>query len=92
MTKWVTLFKPYCVYRTEESRRSVKLYLDAKRLQYSFKVFDTQSTTLILDVPPDTTGAAATTAPNAGANSANSPGDSQYRRAGAFLLAILFIK
>ena len=44
-------------------------------------MFASQSATLILDVPPDTTGTAAAAATaNADANSANSPGDSQYRR------------
>ena len=52
-------------------------------------MFATQSATLILDVPPDTTGAAAaaaTTAANANAKSANSPGDSQYRRVGGIFV------
>ena len=52
-------------------------------------MYATQSASLILDVPPDTTGAAAAATATAATNSAANVADSQYRGVKNLVVAVL---
>ena len=66
---------------------SVSQLIDLDSKIFSYKVYATQSASLILDVPPDTTGAAA--AATAATNSAANVADSQYRGVKNLVVAVL---